>query len=99
MKRLAILLCLVLAGCGTGGGTWCTNRASDWWLRQRPDNTGIVWYVPDLHHWMPRAGRGQRHCICYTVIDGERLYYDPQLGPMVLTERELETAQHIGPTP
>jgi hypothetical protein len=97
MKRYAMLLCLMLTGCGTGGGTDCTNRATDWWLRQRPENTGIVWYQPEQRHWGPSAGRALRHCICYTVIDGKRVYYDPQLGPAELTERELESAQHIGP--
>jgi len=97
MKRALILLCLTLTGCGTGGGTWCTNRSCDWWLRQRPDNTGIVWYTPQRKHWQPytRADRG--HCICYKVIDGRRVYYDPQIGPMVLSDNELARAQHIGP--
>ena len=98
---LGFFLLFVLSGCvtGSGGGTWCVNSSSDWIMANLNIgySVGWLWYTLEQQHWRQRITPGLRHCIVYYIKDGSRIYIDPQLGYIYLTERELKSAIFIGP--
>jgi hypothetical protein len=59
---------------------------------------GMCWFWPDKRHWKGDKP-GQKHSVGYYIINGRRVYIEPQEGNRILalSENELSLAQHIGP--